>query len=275
MDNTIVHYIAFACAMIAVGAGIAGARRARSGLHNRSAVVYTWAVLLSSFGFAGGLIFDNEEVFLGGVSLGMLLVALGFVVQVQEDEAFVQIASEQRVDVDSGLPNARLFHERLESEHSRTKRTNQRYSIAVFEIDDFDSLTEEDRENGMKLLAEALEESIRNTDTLGRLDERRVAALLVDTLTSGAAVGCDRARERFFFRTCGHSESAHVTRPLTVSVGIAAFGDDISEPHEVVDNAGVALSRMRSQPDSGIWVYDEPPSVQFPAGESGKAADAV
>lgn len=256
MHYTVVHYIAFACAAIAVAAGIAGAYRTRGGFRSRSAAMYTRATLVTAAGFAAGLIFGSERLFLGGVSLGMLLVATGFFLQSKEGETFHQLASEQRVDVISGLPNERLFHERLFAEHSRTKRTHQRYSIAVFEIDEYALLSDDDKTNGMKLLAESLNESIRNTDTLGRLGEQQVGVLLVDTLTDGAAIGCDRARERFFFRSCGHSETAHVTRPLTVSAGIAAFDDDTIDPNHVVENAKLALKRMRDRIDSGIEVYD-------------------
>lgn len=267
MHISIVHYIAFASAAVAVAAGIAGARRVRGGFHSRSAAMYMRAAFVTALGFAAGLIFDSEEVFLGGVSLGMLLVAVAFFMQSKEGEHFVRMASEQRVDVISGLPNERLFSERLDAEHSRTKRTNQRYSIAVFEIDEYALLSEEDKLNGMKLLAESLEESIRNTDTLGRIGERQAAVLLVDTLTEGAAIGCDRARERFFFRSCGHSETAHVTRPLTVSVGIAAFDDDTIDPRHVVDNAVLALKRLRDESDSGIKVYDRQQFLRPPGGD--------
>jgi diguanylate cyclase (GGDEF)-like protein len=256
MQNSIAYYVALGCALIAALAGISGARKAKDGFRSRSAATYTRAAIVTTIGFAAGLIFNSEEVFLGGACLGMLFVAMGLLIQSKEGEVFVKIASEQRVDFNTNLPNERLFFERLVAEHSRTKRTNQRYAIAVFEIDNFGLLSDADKENGMKLLAESLNESIRNTDTLGRVGDHQVAVLLVDTISEGAIVGCDRACERFFFQSCGHSDTAHVTRPLTVSVGIAAFDDDTVDPHHVVDNAKLALKRMHDEMDSGIKVYD-------------------
>lgn len=256
MQDSPAHYVALGFAVIAALAGISGARKARGGFRSRSASTYTRAAIVTAIGFGAGIALGSEVVFLVGACLGMSLVALGLFIQSKEGEVFVKIASEQRVDFISGLPNERLFYERLAAEHSRTKRTNQRYSIAVFEIDDFQLLSDEDKTNGMKLLADSLNESIRNTDTLGRLGERQVAVLLVDTLAEGAVVGCDRACERFFFQSCGHSETAHVTRPLTVSVGIAAFDDDTVDPHHVVDNAKLAIKRLHDEMDSGIKVYD-------------------
>jgi diguanylate cyclase (GGDEF)-like protein len=256
MQDSIGHYVALGFAIVAALSGISGARKAKGSFRSRSAVTYTRAAVCTALGFAIGLAINSEEVFMAGACLGMLFVALGLFIQSKEGEVFVKIASEQRVDFISGLPNERLFYERLNAEHSRTKRTNQRYAIATFEIDNYDLLSEADKTNGMKLLAESLNESIRNTDTLGRVGDHQVAVLLVDTLAEGAIIGCDRACERFFFQSCGHSDNAHVTRPLTVSVGIAAFDEDTVDPHHVVDNAKLALKRMHDEMDSGIKVYD-------------------
>jgi diguanylate cyclase (GGDEF)-like protein len=256
MQNSIAYYVALGCAIVAALAGISGSRKAKGGFRSRSAATYSRAAMATTIGFAAGLIFNSEEVFLAGACVGMLFVALGLFIQSKEGEVFVKIASEQRVDFSTNLPNERLFFERLLAEHSRTKRTNQAYAIAVFEIDNYGLLSEGDKENGMKLLAESLNESIRNTDTLGRVGDHQVAVLLVDTLAEGAIIGCDRACERFFFQSCGHSDNAHVTRPLTVSVGIAAFDDDTVDPHHVVDNSKLALKRLHDEMDSGIKVYD-------------------
>lgn len=256
MQDSVVHYVALAVAVVAALAGLLGAKKAHGGVHSRSVTIYTNAAAITAIGFAVGIAIDNQIVFVTGACIGMLLVGVGLLVQSHEGEVLHKIASEQRVDFISGLPNERLFQERLVAEHSRTKRTNQRYSIAVFEIDGYSLLSDSDKLNGMKLLADSLNESIRNTDTLGRIGDRQVAVLLVDTLAEGASVGCDRACERFFFQSCGHNDSAHVTRPLTLSVGIASFDDDTVDPLHVVDNAKLAIKKLHDQLDSGIKVYN-------------------
>jgi diguanylate cyclase (GGDEF)-like protein len=248
--------VILAASVIAALAGISGARKAKGGFRSKSATTYTRGAVIMAIGFGAGIALENETVFLCVPAFGLLFVALGLFIQTKEAEVFLKIASEQRVDFISGLPNERLFYERLAAEHSRTKRTNQRYSIATFEIDEYHLLSDDDKLGGMKLLAESLNESIRNTDSLGRIGEYQVAVLLVDTLAEGAIIGCDRACERFFFQSCGHSDTAHVTRPLTVSVGIAAFDEDTVDPHHVVDNSKLALKRLHDEMDSGIKVYE-------------------
>lgn len=256
MQQSFVTYLALGAAVLVALAGFAALRRGNSTFRSRSAVLFALSGSIAVAGFSAALVLDDTDIFVGATTGALLAAALGIVTYSSETDMLGKIAEEQRVDFISGLPNERLFFERLAAEHSRTKRTNQRYSIAVFEIDSYGLLSDEDKTNGLKLLADSLRDSIRNTDTLGRIEGHQVAVLLVDTLADGAIVGCDRACERFFFQSCGHSESAHVTRPLTVSVGIAAFDDDTVDPAHVVDNAQLALKRLRDEMDSGIKVYE-------------------
>lgn len=245
-------YAALVCALLASTAGFAGLRRP----HGRSTTLLALAGLLASAGFTIGLIVQSQAWFAAGAGAAMLLLASGLIAQSRENELTGQLVADQRVEHISGLPNQRLFFERLAAEHSRTKRTGQRYSVAVFEIDNYALLDQNDRENGLKLLADALGESIRNTDTLGCMEDLTVAVLLVDTLADGAVIGCERACERFFFESCGHDEAAHVSRPLTVSVGIASFDDDTVDPAQVVGNARLALGQLRDRLETGIRVFD-------------------
>lgn len=255
MSYTTALYVALAFASIPALVGLSAARKAKGGFRSQSAATYTRAALVTFAGLLVAAPLGNVWIAAGAFAASSCLIALGLTIQSKEAEVFQRIASEQRVDFDSGLPNERLFEERLLAEHSRTKRTNQRYAIAIFEIDGFALLSEHDQQGGMRLLAESLTESIRNTDTLGRIGDKQAGVLLVDTNAEGAVIGCDRACERFFFQSCGHSDQAHVTRPLTLSVGIAEFDSDTVDPMHVVDNARLALRQMQSEMQSGIRVY--------------------
>lgn len=256
MNSQTAQILVLVAALIPVGVGFSQSRSASAGSYARSSRMFLRGGLLVAIGAGLSLGLDEEVPILVCTALGMLLVGVGLAVQAKELEVFKQFAAEQRVDIVSGLPNERLFYERLAAEHSRTKRTNVRYSVAIFEIDGYALFSEEDQINGMKLLAESMNESIRKTDSLGRIGERQVAVLLVDTQADGAVIGCDRACERFFFQSCGHSESAHVTRPMTLSVGIASFDDDTVDPQHVVDNAKLALRNLQSELGSGIRIYE-------------------
>lgn len=256
MENSALHFLVLTAAAVPVIVGFSQSRKVTDGTYARSSVLYGRAALLVMIGTAITIGVDSDVPMLISIAVAMVALAAGLAIQANEVRVFTQFAAEQRVDILSGLPNERLFYERLQAEHSRTKRTNVRYAVAIFEIDGVALFSEADQLNGMKLLAESLSESIRKTDTLGRIGERQVAVLLVDTQPQGASIGCERACERFFFQSCGHSDHAHVTRPMTLSVGIAGFDDDTVDPHHVVENAKLALRNLQNELGSGIRVYE-------------------
>lgn len=247
---------AFPLAAAALAALVVLAQRQKMGaLQPKSHKRMTQAALLLLAGLIAGVALAEERVVVLVEGFAILAFMLGLVQWGKELKVIGAIIREQRVDFVTGLYNRRTFDERLRAEHSRTKRTGVGYAVAIFEIDDFDALSPEDRANAMKLLAKSLSESVRHTDTLASIAFHQIAVLMVDTRAEGGAVGVERARERFFFRSCGHDPEANVTRPLTTSVGIAAFDDDVTDGNDVVINAERALHRMRSEGRSGVEIF--------------------
>lgn len=260
MENQALHIFPLVAAAFA--ALVALLQKKKMGpLQPKSHKRMTRAALLLVIAFVGGMIADDDRVVLIAVGLAIMSFMLGLVQWGNELRVIAQVMREQRVDFITGLYNRRTFDERLQAEHSRTKRTGTGYAVAVFEIDDFNRLSDEDKVNGMKLLGKALRESVRHTDTLACIAFHQVAVLMVDTRAEGGIVGSERARERFFFRSCGHDPDANVTRPLTASVGIAAFDDDTVDGNNVVQNAEQTLHRLRAEGQSGVRIFklSEPP----------------
>ncbi|HEV7918638.1 MAG TPA: diguanylate cyclase [Solirubrobacterales bacterium] len=230
-------------------------RHERSVSRGRSWSAFTLAVVLLAIAFGGAVITGSDLIRSLVEACAISMLAVGFVVFAGETRLIERMEREQRVDVETGLPNKRAFHERLLAEHSRTKRTGRTYAVAIFEIDGYQDLLDEDKTNSMKLLAKSLDDTVRNTDALARISEFHMAVMMVDTEAEGGIIGCERARERFFFQSCGHDASAPVTRPLTVSVGIAAFNDDTLESVDVVRNAERALFGLRNSHADGVRIF--------------------
>lgn len=254
MNDQALYIIPLAVAALAVF--VALAQKAKMGvLQPKSHKRMTLAALLLLAAFAAGLATDSTEAVLAVAALGVFVFVGGLVQWGKELKVIGQVLSEQRVDFVTGLYNRRTFDERLLAEHSRTKRTGTGYAIAVFELDDYDELNDDDKVNGMKLLANALKESVRHTDTLSSITPTHIAVLMVDTRAEGGLIGVERARERFFFRSCAHDDSTPVTRPLTASVGIAAWDDSIVDGQHVIDNAEQTIRRMRSAGEQGVRIF--------------------
>ena len=254
MENETLHYFPLVAAVLASIVALLQARRMKQ-LRPKSHKLLSRGVIGLAVAFGGGLIFTNGsfELIVGG--LAILSLAFGLVVLGKELRIIGAIIREQRVDFVTGIYNRRTFDERLFAENSRTKRTGVGYAVAVFEIDGYDELSDSDKINSMKLLAKTMRDSVRHTDTLARISDHQIAVLMVDTRAEGGVIGVERARERFFFQSCGHDEQAHVTRPLTTSVGIAAFDDDVVDEQVVVRNAEQTLHRLRAEGGMGVHVF--------------------
>ncbi|MFY9488238.1 MAG: GGDEF domain-containing protein [Solirubrobacterales bacterium] len=254
MQNQALHYFPLAAIAIAAFIGLAQARKMNRGVRPKSHSALTRAAVWITVAFAGGLLFSDDKLVLIVQAFAFLSVIHALVEMGKESQTYARIAAQQRVDFVTGLYNRRTFDERLFAEHSRTKRTGTKYAVAVFQVDDYDKLSKRDRLNGMKLLAKSLDESVRHTDTLARITDEHIAVMMVDTEAEGGIIGVERARERFFFQSCGHDETAHVTRPLTTSVGIAAFDDDTVDAQDVIANAEQALRLLNADGEPGIRI---------------------
>lgn len=254
MDNEALHFFPLGTAALASIVALLQARR-MGDVRPKSHKILTIALIGFAVAFGSGVIFDREYIEVAVSGVAILLIGWALAVFGRELKFFSAVLREQRVDFITGIYNRRIFDERLFAEHSRTKRTGIGYAVAVFEIDSYDELSDSDKLNSVKLLAKTMSSSVRHTDTLARISDHQIAVLMVDTRAEGGIIGVERARERFFFKSCGHDEEAHVTRPLTTSVGIAAFDDDIVDEQDVIRNAELALNRMRAEGAVGVRVF--------------------
>lgn len=141
----------------------------------------------------------------------------------------------------TGLANQRTFDRVLELELARAGRQGSEVSVAIFDLDGFAALNEEQGHQAgddvLRSVASVLAESVRLVDTVARHggDEfvviapgaagALVARRVLDGIAALAPVG-------------GH--------PITVSAGIARFPTDGTTSDDLLAAAGVALDRARS-----------------------------
>lgn len=273
MDSQLLYILPLAVAALAVFVTLAQKQKLGV-LEPKSHKRMTLSAFLLLSAFVTGVATGQAAAVAGLAAAGILFFFFGLVQWGKELKVIGQVLAEQRVDFVTGLYNRRTFDERLAAEHSRTKRTGMGYAIAVFELDDYDDLDAEDKVNGMKLLARALKESVRHTDTLASITTSHIAVLMVDTRAEGGLIGVERARERFFFRSCGHDESAPVTRPLTTSVGIAAWDDSVIDGQHVIANAEDTIREMRRAAEHGVRIHRRATSPSETPGDSAVAIAA-
>ena len=127
------------------------------------------------------------------------------------------------------LHNHRYFQEQMAAECRRAARTDSPLGLILVDIDYFkrwnDRLGHAGGDEILRRMAEVLNGVCRETDLLARYGGEEFAILAIDTELTGAAALGEKVRqavEACDFMTDVPSEKA----PLTVSVGVAAFGGD-------------------------------------------------
>jgi diguanylate cyclase (GGDEF)-like protein len=143
----------------------------------------------------------------------------------------------------TALRNRRAFEERLREEVLRARRTHQPLSLLLMDIDHFkrfnDSFGHLAGDEALCEVAAILAHSLRETDLPARYGGEEFAAILPDTPRDAAAQVAERVRAAI-------ARGAGTTRPITVSVGVAACGPGVDTARALVDAADRALYRSKA-----------------------------
>ncbi len=168
------------------------------------------------------------------VIIGMLLVLL--------EEQTQRLVGEAMHDPLTGLPNRRLFDDRLVQAMSRAQRTGLSAAVFVVDLDNFKIINDtHGHRTGDVVLARAgdvLKTNIRSSDTLARCGGDEFSVIVNDLARPG---DCDRIAE--MLRAAVASVELPYGAPSTMrgSVGYALYPDDVSSPAELCELADVRM----------------------------------
>jgi diguanylate cyclase (GGDEF)-like protein len=159
-------------------------------------------------------------------------------------------------DPHSGLANRTLFRERLRGAAARSRRTGRPFAIVALDVDGFERVNELVGPHGgdavLRVLAQRLTLSVRETDVLARVDGDAFAVLVVDHGSTGAA------------HMIAHRLLGAVRRPVgvdgrevsvTASVGVAIFPADGEDPDALLANAESAVRAARQSGGNACRFY--------------------
>ena len=141
----------------------------------------------------------------------------------------------------TGLKNRRAFEERLQEEISRARRSKECFALLLLDIDHFknfnDSFGHPRGDDVLKSVSRVLSRSVRDADFIARHGGEEFAIILPDTDRDAAKLMGERLRVAI-------EENAWDARPITVSVGAAAWLDGASA-ESLIDQADRALYRSK------------------------------
>lgn len=151
-------------------------------------------------------------------------------------------------DALTGLPNRRLFHQRLEQALAAAERGGTSVSLLLLDLDNLrdvnDALGHDAGDAVLVEVAQRLSEGLREIDTVARLSGDEFALLLAEPLRLEHALNHARSlTERLSqpFRQRGHTLSCRA------SIGIAAYPDHHRSLQDLLKDADIALYRAKVQ----------------------------
>jgi diguanylate cyclase (GGDEF)-like protein len=151
--------------------------------------------------------------------------------EIRQQSNYLMTFTEVRSDPLTGVSNRRALDETLIQMFAMLHRYETAFSIAIFDIDHFKQLNDEQGhpygDRMLKAVAQLLDESVRDTDVVTRYGGEEFVIVMPQTDLAGAATFSERCRRVI-------AENL----PLSVSCGVATALDG--------DNAQTILSRADS-----------------------------
>jgi len=152
-----------------------------------------------------------------------------------------------RMDALTGLPNRRLFMERLDNALERAQRTHNPLAVMFIDMDHFKAINDrwghDAGDAALQWVANQLLANTRKTDTVARLGGDEFVVLLdspvaIDQLATIAQKLIDSMREPWFFE--GHLCS------IELSMGISLYPQDGDTVDTLLSSADSAMYRVKS-----------------------------
>lgn len=166
---------------------------------------------------------------------------------VSRKQAHAELVRSARHDDLTGLPNRRLFHDRLNAALSRCKRRGKRMAVLFIDINGFkqvnDSFGHDIGDLLLQDVALRLKQSLREEDTIARLGGDEFTVLLEDIATQDEAFAvADKIRHLL----SGQILLGHLALSAGASVGVAFYPEDGNDSEQLLKHADQAMYADKS-----------------------------
>lgn len=155
----------------------------------------------------------------------------------ERDRLHAELERRARIDPLTGALNRRAFRELLEREVARARRHGRELSLAMIDVDHFksinDALGHATGDRFLVAVAEAVSAALRSEDLFGRYGGEEFVVAFAETDLAGAIQAADRLRLAIADIRLEHEGKMY---GITVSLGVASFGDLRGESGETIDS---------------------------------------
>lgn len=157
----------------------------------------------------------------------------------------------------TGLPNRRLFLDRLEQEIRHAKRGSLSLAVLFMDLDGFkevnDTLGHEAGDRLLSVVAERLIGCVREGDTVARLGGDEFAVVLVG---AKQREDVERVAQAIVDALAMPFHVAQAPVLISVSIGIALYPDDATTPFALLETADKAMYQAKKSDVGRICFYD-------------------
>ena len=147
----------------------------------------------------------------------------------------------------TGLANRSLFYDRMHKSVSRAKRGNYSVAILLIDLDRFkninDSLGHDAGDTFLKLVAERLQEDLRDTDTVARLGGDEFVVVLENIVKSEDV---ENVAQKLLFLLAEPINIQGYEISATASIGISVFPNDGDTIDQLLKHADAAMYRAKA-----------------------------
>ena len=165
----------------------------------------------------------------------------------------------------TGLLSSRSFFSELRREAGRAAAENRPFCVLMMDGDNFKSVNDTyGHLTGSKTIEEigfSIMTNLRSGDAAARFGGDEFAAFLLDAGLQQAMVAAERMRasiEKYLFSVVRPGKTKE-THHITVSIGVASFPNDSSDPIELVEMADSALYRSKRSGRNLVSAYRDVP----------------
>ncbi len=166
--------------------------------------------------------------------------------KMKESEALIW--QQANFDVLTGLPNRRMFHDRLEQELKKAQRSNLVLAVLFLDLDGFKEVNDTlGHATGDMLLKEAalrLSGCVRETDTVARLGGDEFTIILSEL---GDPNSIDRISQAILLKLAEPYHLNEEVAYVTVSIGITLYPADAKGIEALLKNADQAMYAAKGQ----------------------------
>lgn len=157
----------------------------------------------------------------------------------------------------TGLYNRRHFLHVLQLEWKRASRFHHPLSLLMIDVDHFkkynDSHGHKEGDRVLKHMGNLLVKTLREVDTLARFGGEEFVVLLPDTDRSGALAVGEKLRRVVESEQFSLTDQHQL--PVTISVGMANYPEDVREQEDLIDHADIALYDAKDQGRNRVVAY--------------------